>query len=306
MTFGKSCKRILVLHLSQTAHGDFLGVNNVKIIAIVPFYKSVPKLVSSQPQAGAIPSTPHKPATFSLKKRRVTCRPQKAVFALEYPPAIALSGAAVAVRGKTTGAQFMDFEVSPDDRIGGGSAKPRGRGGKPAKAKAKARPRKPARGERVEPGFGGGFFSSEEYYDDEPPKRGGRAPKGKKQPRARKQRKGFSLWRLIGRLFYWMATLAIVGCIAVGGVVYYYWMQMPAVSTWAVPERPANIRVVAADGQLIPIAARWAARRSPSATCRPLCTTPSSPSRTSASTSTSASISWAWARWRSKASRRTT
>ena len=155
------------------------------------------------------------------------------------------------MRGKTTGAQFMDFEVSPDDRIGGGSAKPRGRGGKPAKAKAKARPRKPARGERVEPGFGGGFFSSEEYYDDEPPKRGGRAPKGKKQPRAKKQRKGFSLWRLIGRLFYWMATLAIVGCIAVGGVVYYYWMQMPAVSTWAVPERPANIRVVAADGQLI-------------------------------------------------------
>src|SRR6185312_12082075 len=52
-------------------------------------------------------------------------------------------------------------------------------------------------------------------------------------------------------LFYWMATLAIVGCIAVGGVVYYYWMQMPAVSTWAVPERPANIRVVATDGQLI-------------------------------------------------------
>jgi len=67
------------------------------------------------------------------------------------------------MRKKNAGAQFMDFEVSPDDRIGGGSAKVRGRGAKPAKAKAKAKPRKPAKNERVEPGFGGGFFSSEEY-----------------------------------------------------------------------------------------------------------------------------------------------
>ena len=149
------------------------------------------------------------------------------------------------MRKKTTGAPSMDFEVSPEDRIGG--AAPRGRKAKPvAKSKAKAKPQK---GQRVEPGFGGGFFTADEQ--DEPARRGGRAPKAKKQPRGKKQRKPFSLWRLFGRLLYWLTTLGVVGAICVAGIVYYYWMQMPAVSTWAVPERPANIRVVAADGQLI-------------------------------------------------------
>jgi penicillin-binding protein 1A len=150
------------------------------------------------------------------------------------------------MRKKNAGALFMDFEISPEDRIGGASGK---RGAKaPVKTKAKAR--KPAKGERVEPGFGGGFFSTDEVYLDEPPRRG-RAPKQKKAPRGRKQRRGFSLWRLVGRLFYWALTLGVVGAICLAGLVYYYWMQMPAVSTWSVPERPANIRIVAADGQLI-------------------------------------------------------
>jgi penicillin-binding protein 1A len=147
------------------------------------------------------------------------------------------------MRKKKAGAP-MDFEISPEDRIGGAAR------GRTAKPKAKARTRKPAKNERVEPGFAGGFFTREEYYEDEPPKRG-RAPKQKKQRGGRRQRKPFSLWRLIGKLFYWVATLGIVGAICLAGVVYYYWMQMPAVSTWAVPERPANIRIVAADGQLI-------------------------------------------------------
>jgi len=150
------------------------------------------------------------------------------------------------MRKKKAGALFMDFEISPEDRIGGASQ--RGR-----KAKPVAKARKPKKGERVEPGFGGGFFTTDDaVYDDEPPRRGrGRAPKSKKQPRAKKQRRGFSLWRLFGKLFYWGATLGIVGALCLAGIVYYYWMQMPAVSTWAVPERPANIRIVAADGQMM-------------------------------------------------------
>src|SRR3569623_2000677 len=147
------------------------------------------------------------------------------------------------MRKKKAGALFMDFEVSPEDRIGG--AAPRGRKAKPA-AKSKAKPRKT---ERVEPGFGGGFFTADER--EAPPPRRGRAPKQKKQPRGKKQRRGFSLWRLFGRLLYWLTTLGIVAARCVAGGVYYYWMQMPAVSTWAVPERPANIRIVAADGQMM-------------------------------------------------------
>ncbi len=149
------------------------------------------------------------------------------------------------MRRKKPGALFMDFEISPEDRIGGAQR------GRKAKAKPAGRPRKPKKGERVEPGFGGGFFTAAETYDDDEPPRRGRAPKQKKQPRGKKQRKAFSLWRLFGRLIYWMATLGIVGALCVAGVVYYYWMQMPAVSTWAVPERPANIRIVAADGQMM-------------------------------------------------------
>jgi len=131
------------------------------------------------------------------------------------------------MRKKNAGALFMDFEISPEDRIGGASTK-RGRAKAPAKAKTRAA--KPTKGERVEPGFGGGFFSSDEVYADEPPRRG-RAPKQKKAPRGKKQRRGFSMWRLFGRLFYWALTLGVVGAICLAGVVYYYWMQMPAVST---------------------------------------------------------------------------
>jgi penicillin-binding protein 1A len=150
------------------------------------------------------------------------------------------------MRKKNAGALFMDFEVSPEDRIGGAT---RGRG--KAKPVAKAKARKPAKGERVEPGFGGGFFTREQHDDEPAPRRGGRAPKQKKQPRGKKQRKGFSFWRLFGRLFYWGATLGIVGVIAVAGLVYYYAMQMPAMDTWKVPDVPPNIRIVAADGQLM-------------------------------------------------------
>jgi len=148
------------------------------------------------------------------------------------------------MRKKNTGALFMDFQISPDDRIGGRSAKTRGK----AKAKTPAKSRKSGKNERVEPGFGGGFFSAPEL--DEPAPRRGRTPKAKRTKRSR-QRKQFSLLRVFGKLLYWMATLGTVAAICVAGVVYYYWMQMPAVSTWAVPDRAANIRVVAADGQLI-------------------------------------------------------
>jgi penicillin-binding protein 1A len=142
------------------------------------------------------------------------------------------------MRRKNPGALFMDLEISPDDRIGGGT-RTRGR----AKASPKAKARKPAKGERIEPGFGA--------YDAGEPR--GRRQKSSRKPakRSRREKKPFSFWRLLGRLFYWGTTLAIVGLIAAGGVVYYYWMQMPPVTSWSVPERAPNIRVVASDGRLI-------------------------------------------------------
>ena len=103
----------------------------------------------------------------------------------------------------------------------------------------KAKAKKPARGQRVEPGFAD--FGNDTYYDDAPPARSrGRAPKQKKPARGRRERKGFSVWGLFGKLIYWSITLFIIGGIAAGGIVYYYWMQMPSVTTWAVPERAPN------------------------------------------------------------------
>jgi penicillin-binding protein 1A len=143
------------------------------------------------------------------------------------------------MRKKNAGALFMDINVSPDDRIGSVSGKAKARGGKaPAGAK-----RKPTKGERIEPGFGGA------NYDDEPPKKG-RAAKAKKA-RGGRERKPFTLGRLFWGMAYWGFVLCIWAGIGLGALVIYFYGQMPPQSSWAVPERPANIRIVAADGQLI-------------------------------------------------------
>ncbi|NOZ33076.1 MAG: PBP1A family penicillin-binding protein, partial [Alphaproteobacteria bacterium] len=56
---------------------------------------------------------------------------------------------------------------------------------------------------------------------------------------------------MITRLVYWGFVLAIWAGIGVAGIVAYYGMQLPAAGTWAVPQRPANIRIEAADGRLV-------------------------------------------------------
>lgn len=68
--------------------------------------------------------------------------------------------------------------------------------------------------------------------------------KAKKQPR-------WTFWRIFRRLFYWGVVLGVWALIAVGGIVAYYGMQLPSSDTWAIPDRPANIRIVAADGRLL-------------------------------------------------------
>ena len=78
--------------------------------------------------------------------------------------------------------------------------------------------------------------------------------KAKASPRTkttRKKKQGFTFWGLFKRLFYWGVVLGVWGFIAVAGIVTYYGMQLPASDTWAIPDRPANIRIVAADGRLI-------------------------------------------------------
>jgi penicillin-binding protein 1A len=138
----------------------------------------------------------------------------------------------------------MDFRISADDRVGnqpgkGNRPQPAARGGK---------------GQRVEPTLGQSmpFSVSDERIGTGGSGGGGKPPKpprrGKAQP-ARKKRSrsgGF----LMG-LLWWSFVACLWGGIAVIGVIVYYGAQLPSSNTWAIPDRPPNIRILAADGSLI-------------------------------------------------------
>lgn len=129
----------------------------------------------------------------------------------------------------------MDFRISPDDRIGGQ---------KPAKSA-------PAKGGRVEPAFGGLINP-----DIEPqPEKGRGAPKRGKvktvKEKKPKRRKRGGVGGFFMSIFYWGFVFSVWAGIAVAGVIIYYGTQLPASNTWAIPERPANIRILAANGQLL-------------------------------------------------------
>jgi penicillin-binding protein 1A len=85
---------------------------------------------------------------------------------------------------------------------------------------------------------------------------GGRRDRGKpaKTP-ARKDRRddsgGGGLFAPLRRLFYWCVVLGIWGAIGVGGLVLYYGAQMPAASSWSIPDRPPNMKITAIDGSVI-------------------------------------------------------
>ncbi|MEL7272077.1 MAG: transglycosylase domain-containing protein [Pseudomonadota bacterium] len=85
----------------------------------------------------------------------------------------------------------------------------------------------------------------EPRFEDEPTMR---APK--RQSRKKKAKRSL-LWRIMRPATYWGVVLGLWGFIAVAGIVGFYAVQLPSASTWAVPERPANIRIVAKDGSLL-------------------------------------------------------
>jgi penicillin-binding protein 1A len=133
------------------------------------------------------------------------------------------------VRKKNAGALFMDFQISPDDRVGGAQPKSRAAGG----AQVSQAAQKPAKGQRIEPGFSA--------YDDDMttspsaawPRSRQKAPKAKKASsrRAGASASRFSVRRLIGKLFYLGVTLGIWACIAGAGVGLLLRMQMPSADT---------------------------------------------------------------------------
>lgn len=64
--------------------------------------------------------------------------------------------------------------------------------------------------------------------------------------RSRNRGRGF-----IGGLFYWSFIMCIWGGIGVVGIVAYYGAQMPSASTWQIPDRPPNVKIVSVNGALV-------------------------------------------------------
>ena len=63
---------------------------------------------------------------------------------------------------------------------------------------------------------------------------------------ARRPRRSF-----FGRLVYWGFVLGLWGGVAIAGLFAYYASQLPPIDQLAVPKRPPNIAILAADGSLI-------------------------------------------------------
>jgi penicillin-binding protein 1A len=66
-----------------------------------------------------------------------------------------------------------------------------------------------------------------------------------------KHRRRGSLLGLAGRLVYWCFIMAIWVGIGGAGLVAYYGAKMPSATTWAIPDRPPNVKIVAVDGTLV-------------------------------------------------------
>ena len=140
----------------------------------------------------------------------------------------------------------MDFRISADDRVG---AQPK----KPSKPRATST----TKGGRVEPVMGqstGGFSLGERPTggSGNGSKGGGKPPRrGKASPaRGKKPRKSRTGGFLMGVLWWGFVASLWVG-IGIIGIIVYYGAQLPSSNTWAIPDRPPNIRILAADGTLL-------------------------------------------------------
>ncbi|WP_297102957.1 PBP1A family penicillin-binding protein [uncultured Devosia sp.] len=140
----------------------------------------------------------------------------------------------------------MDFRISADDRVGA-----------PKDRQNKTQARPAAKGQRVEPTMGQTMAFSVDEVRTGGAGGGGKPPKSPKKPArkgraepARPRRKKRSGGLLMG-LLWWGFVACLWGGLAVIGVIVYYGAQLPSADTWAIPERPPNIRILAADGSLI-------------------------------------------------------
>ena len=71
--------------------------------------------------------------------------------------------------------------------------------------------------------------------------------RGRRKSRSGAARRGFS--GFLRRGLYWCCVIGLWLGIAVGGVVAFYGAKMPSATTWSVPDRPPNVKIVSSDGR---------------------------------------------------------
>ena len=96
--------------------------------------------------------------------------------------------------------------------------------------------------ERIEPTMGRGQDNG-----------GGRGGASRSARRGRRKRHGrdSALTGKARRGLYWLLIVGVWSTVALGGVVAYYGARLPSITSWAVPDRPPNIKILANDGSVI-------------------------------------------------------
>jgi penicillin-binding protein 1A len=105
-------------------------------------------------------------------------------------------------------------------------------------------------GQRIEPSFGGDDEDDGLRVDASDRVSG----KCRRETRGRRTGRGGSgggFFGLVRRLFYWCIVLGIWGAIGVGGLVLYYGARMPSATSWSIPDRPPNVKILAVNGDII-------------------------------------------------------
>ncbi|UXN61552.1 transglycosylase domain-containing protein [Phyllobacterium zundukense] len=110
--------------------------------------------------------------------------------------------------------------------------------------------------QRIEPGFGTGRRSGDDLRadpEDRPvaKRKTARKPAKSQRGRSRRARSSGGFLGALRRLVYWSFVLCIWGGIALAGTVVYFAAKMPQTTTWAIPDRPPNVKIVSVEGDLI-------------------------------------------------------
>ena len=75
---------------------------------------------------------------------------------------------------------------------------------------------------------------------------------GMKKPAHRsKSRPGNGLFSRLGSITYWCFVIGLWGGIASVGIIGFYAVQLPQSSSWAVPKRPPNVKILSVNGKLV-------------------------------------------------------